>query len=107
MAFCGEDSLDQQFLSLLGAANTFTVEGGRLELGTGEGATMGFNNTARGGYQRPALSSVDINPGELGQRVAELLIDRLEGRSTDAQHFVVPTHLVERETTESLDPVLR
>ena len=62
-------------------------------------ALIGFNNTARGGYQHPTLTSVDINPGELGRRVAELLIDRLEGVESSADHYVVPTRLVERETT--------
>ncbi len=44
MAFCGEESLDQQFLALLNTVNTYARDGDRLELGTSTAATMGFTD---------------------------------------------------------------
>jgi heat shock protein HslJ len=58
MVFCGEESLDQQFLALLGTVNTFAIEGGRLELSS-SGAAMGFNN----GGKLPG--TVGISPDDI------------------------------------------
>jgi heat shock protein HslJ len=45
LAFCGEDSLDQQFLALLGQVATFTLADGRLKLGlANEAGVMGFDS---------------------------------------------------------------
>jgi heat shock protein HslJ len=45
LAFCGEESLDQLFLSKLGMGGTFSVEDGRLVLELNENAgRMVFNN---------------------------------------------------------------
>ena len=44
MAFCGEESLDAQFLNLLSKTTSGSVEEDRLKLYTSEGATMGFND---------------------------------------------------------------
>ncbi len=59
LAFCGEESLDQQFLALLGQVTSFALDDtGRLELSYGEGAgTMGF---AEGGSTESAAGSVEL-----------------------------------------------
>lgn len=45
LAFCGEDSLDQQYLSLLGKGGTVSLEDGRLVLDLNENAgRMVFDN---------------------------------------------------------------
>lgn len=44
MAFCGEESLDQQFLALLGDVSAMAVADGRLTLTTNSGATLGFRD---------------------------------------------------------------
>lgn len=44
MAFCGEESLDQLFLSTLSSVTTGALEGDRIFLSTFDGARMGFNN---------------------------------------------------------------
>lgn len=49
LAFCGEESLDQQYLALLGTTTTFGLEEGRLKLTTAENAVMGFNNAGASG----------------------------------------------------------
>ena len=59
MVFCGEESQDQQFINLLNAVDSFAVEGGRLELITPDGATMGFNN----GGKLPG--TVGISPDDI------------------------------------------
>ncbi len=66
-----------------------------------EVAAVGFNNTVRGAYQTPTLTTVDINPDELGSRACELLIGVLEGEDLPTNHFIVETHLVERDSTRS------
>lgn len=57
MAACGEDSLDQQFLSSLDQVNTFGMLSGDLQL-AGESFTMGFED---GGSAQVEL----VDPGEL------------------------------------------
>jgi heat shock protein HslJ len=45
LAFCGEDSLDQMFLTKLGMGGTFSIEDGRLAIELNENAgRMVFNN---------------------------------------------------------------
>ncbi|MBU0935896.1 MAG: LacI family transcriptional regulator [Spirochaetes bacterium] len=61
---------------------------------------IGFNNTVRGQYQTPALSSVEINPTELGYKACKLLIDSLEGLDNPYNHFIVETKFIERDTTQ-------
>ncbi len=57
LAFCGEDSLDQQFLPLLGQIASFTLEDGRLKLGLAdEAGAMGFDNG--GPAEEPVLDEL-------------------------------------------------
>ncbi len=68
-----------------------------------EVAIVGFNNTMRGRYQSPTLTSVDVNPAELGRGAAALLIDAVTGMESIGAHRIVETVLVERESTALLD----
>ena len=77
MAACGEDSLDQQFLSSLDQVNTFGMQSGDLKL-AGENFTMGFKN---GGTEEIEL----VNPDDL--------LDKLW---TWERHFIPETNLEER-----------
>ena len=64
-------------------------------------AVTGFNNTMRGRYQSPTLTSVDVNPAELGRNAASLLIEAVTGRiGAGSRHRIVETKLIERESTE-------
>jgi DNA-binding LacI/PurR family transcriptional regulator len=63
-------------------------------------AVVGFNNTPLAIYQRPALSSVDINAEKLGFYAAKLLIDKLENEEMVFTHYMVETVLIERESTQ-------
>ena len=61
---------------------------------------VGFNNTPLAEYQTPTLSSVDINSEKLGYHAAQLLIDKLEKKSKNINHYIVDTKLIERESTK-------
>ena len=66
-------------------------------------AVTGFNNTVRGIYQRPSLTTVDVNPDLLGLKAAELLIQVLETKKTERaslfpNHYLVDTKMIIRET---------
>lgn len=78
---------------------------GALRATTGAGrqdvAVTGFNNSERGQYQRPSLTTVDIRPDELGERAGRLLIDLLQGERPVTCHEIVDTVLLERESTLS------
>lgn len=65
---------------------------------------VGFNNTLRGRYQNPTLSSVDVNPAELGAAAAALLIDKVTGRDAAADHRIIDTVLIERDSTSRKSP---
>jgi heat shock protein HslJ len=76
LAFCGEESLDTQFLALLGSVNTWALEDEQLKMSTTGGATMTFAN---GG---PAPGSVGIDPNQISLDV--------QGLPYDWQAVVVP-----------------
>jgi len=69
------------------------------EKGNTTTAVAGFNNTVRGRYQTPSLTSVDINPEILGASAAKLLIDSLQAGKAASNHTIVDTRIVERDTT--------
>jgi LacI family transcriptional regulator len=69
------------------------------EAGLGEIAVVGFNNTLRGRYQSPALTSVDVRPSDLGAQAAGLLIDKIMGIEVLSDHRIVDTVLIERDST--------
>jgi DNA-binding LacI/PurR family transcriptional regulator len=63
---------------------------------------VGFNNSIRGAYESPTLTTVDINPEQLGIKAATLLIDILQNKSLITNHFIVETQLIERDSTANL-----
>ena len=74
------------------------------ERGISHIGVTGFNNSVRGMYQKPSLTTIDVNPDLLGQKAAELLIRRLESEPTDIRpmcpnHYIVDTQLIIRETS--------
>jgi len=62
-------------------------------------SVVGFNNCTRGMYQTPTLTSIDINPEQLGHYAAKLLIDYLHTGKKLPNHYIVDTSIVSRETT--------
>jgi len=61
-------------------------------------AIVGFNNTPLAEYQKPSLSSVDINAKQLGYYAIKMLVDKLEG-NIENMHYIIETNLIEREST--------
>ena len=83
MAACGDDSLDQQFLSSLDQVNSFGMLAGQLKL-AGDNFTMGFED---GGSSEIEL----VDPGDL--------LDKIW---TWERHFIPETNLEERIEDPSL-----
>ncbi|MCR6514117.1 MAG: LacI family DNA-binding transcriptional regulator [Clostridium chrysemydis] len=61
-------------------------------------SVVGFNNISIAKFQKPALSSVDINGSELGYSAIELLINKLEDKEIKENFKIVKTELIERES---------
>ena len=61
-------------------------------------ATVGYNNWPMCAIPQISLTSVDQDPHQLGMRAAELLIERIEGR-TESVHFVTQPRLVVRSSS--------
>ena len=80
----------------------FGVQEALAEAGLSNVAVVGFNNTIRGRYQSPTLTSVDINPAELGTVAASLLIDYINSTEGKIDHRIVDTLLIERDSTAHL-----
>lgn len=59
---------------------------------------ISFNNIPAAEFLTPPLTSVDINPFELGYEATELLIQCLKNEKTSYQARIVPTKLIERES---------
>ena len=59
---------------------------------------VGFNNIQISEYQKPSLSSVDINSEELGYYATSLLINKLEGKEIKLNKYIIETKLIERES---------
>ncbi len=80
----------------------FGVIDALLEVGLDDIAVVGFNNTLRGRYQTPTLTSVDVNPAELGAGAAALLIDKVTRREGASDHRIIDTVLIERDSTSGI-----
>lgn len=66
----------------------------------GDLAIAGYDNSRLCDLAQLSLTSVDQDGPQLGQRAAELLIERIEGRRGEV-HFVTPPRLVERRSSGS------
>ena len=62
-------------------------------------AVMGFGDVPFVADMAPALTTVRINGGDIGQRAAQFLIDRAEGRPVEPRIVDVGFSIIEREST--------
>lgn len=76
----------------------FGVQKVLKDLNYNDVAVVGFNNTPLAQYQKPSLTSVDINAEQLGYYATKLLIDKLENRDKSSNYYVIGTKLLERES---------
>lgn len=56
----------------------------------------GFNNTVMSKYQAHPFSSVDINADKLGSYATKLLVEKLEKKYIEKDHYIVETSFIER-----------
>ena len=61
-----------------------------------------FNNTEAGRYHNPPLTSLDVDPYQLGVHAMTLMLDRLKNRLDEPTHIEVPFTLVERQSVKAL-----
>ena len=68
-------------------------------------AVIGFTDGIISKYSSPTITTVGQNGIEMGQKAAQMLIDRLETELEEEEHYkteVIETHLVIRESTPTL-----
>lgn len=59
---------------------------------------VGYDNVPATALPPIGLTTVDQSGVSMGRQAAELLVSRIEGR-TEAEHILIPPHLVVRKTT--------
>jgi DNA-binding LacI/PurR family transcriptional regulator len=62
-------------------------------------AIVGFSNEKTSRFVDPPLTTVDQPSKEMGRKAAEILIEAIEGKSTEVRTVLIPTHLVIRAST--------
>lgn len=63
-------------------------------------AVVGFDNIPESERIRPRLTTIAQYPEEIGEKLANALFDRIEGRyDGPARHFEIPCRLIQREST--------
>ncbi|PVX52304.1 LacI family transcriptional regulator [Balneicella halophila] len=64
-------------------------------------AVVGFYNSKRSHYMNPSISTVDLNPHELGVLAAGLLFEHItSGEVDNEKEIVVPSNLIIRESSK-------
>ncbi len=53
---------------------------------------------------RPPLTALGLNPEAIGREATGMLIDLVEGSPVSTRHRLVPTRLIERESTLGGEP---
>lgn len=62
---------------------------------------IGFDDIADAALVRPSLTTIAINPREIGQAATGLLLDKLQNPGKTHERRVLQPHLVVRETTKA------
>ena len=88
--FCADDQLVPAVYSVL------RTEGLSIP---GDIAVLGRGDLAFTSYLEPRLSSLSVPTFHMGKRAAELLIDTLENPGTPPTRILMPSQVVEREST--------
>lgn len=60
---------------------------------------IGFDNTEDAAAATPALSTMSVDPNEIGRTLAGMLLRRIKEPESPAVRTLVPAHLVQRQTT--------
>jgi DNA-binding LacI/PurR family transcriptional regulator len=70
----------------------------------GDLSVVGFNDITLARYVRPALTTVRQDAYRKGQIAAQLLLARIANAEAKAEHVILPTELVVRESTTRAPP---
>lgn len=79
----------------------FGVVQGLIEAGRTPGAdfgVVGFDNIAEAALSRPALTTVAVQPSQIGEEAATLLLRRIEDPDGRPERIILPPRLVIRDT---------
>lgn len=79
----------------------FGVIHGLIELGRKPGrdfGVVGFDNIAEAALGRPALTTIAIEPRQIGEQAATLLLRRIENLEGRAERIILPARLIIRDT---------
>lgn len=86
-------------IQAMGAIRVFKKHGVKIPKDV---AILGFNNIPAAEFISPSLTSIEINPFELGFEAAEMLIDNLQkGKHGHYGHHarIIPTKIIQRSST--------
>jgi LacI family transcriptional regulator len=61
-------------------------------------ALMGFDNVLGSAHSNPPLSTIDVQPGELGEQAAAILLSRIENPERPRQLFLAKPRLTLRQS---------
>ncbi len=79
----------------------FGVTHGLADLGRKPGqdfGVIGFDNIAEAALGRPALTTIAIEPQQIGEQAATLLLRRIENPGGRAERIILPPRLIIRDT---------
>jgi LacI family transcriptional regulator len=79
----------------------FGVVQGLLEAGRKPGSefgVVGFDNIAEAALSRPALTTIAIEPHQIGEETAKLLLRRIDNAHGRAERIIMPPRLIIRDT---------
>ena len=62
-------------------------------------SVAGFDDIDQAVYLNPALTTVQMNAGEMGLTAARLLFKRMEDSDREHEHHLIPTRLIRRAST--------
>lgn len=64
-------------------------------------SVAGFDNIYLTEYMIPRITTIDLNPKELGRRAVDLLVNELKGESSEKKKVVMETRLIIRDSCRS------
>ena len=62
-------------------------------------ALVGFDNVLAAAHSNPPLTTVDVQPSQLGEQAAQTLLARLENPALKRQVYLTEPHLIQRQSS--------
>lgn len=89
--FCANDVMAMAALEIAKREHGLAVPG--------DVAIVGYDNSSLAGWPLYSLTSVDQNLEDMAEKAVTLLTERIADPALPARHLMVPSRLVERETS--------